>query len=93
MIYDAHTTLESELHYYPLGLPKRMCRSLGRMLDRRLPRRASHVIAVSEEISKTLLELAELSEDEIDVIPNGVEATAVRRGRAGPTQGRRRAGS
>ncbi|MEJ2339795.1 MAG: glycosyltransferase family 4 protein [Gemmatimonadales bacterium] len=75
VIYDAHTTLESELHYYPLGLPKRLCRSLGRMLDRRLPRRASHVIAVSEEIRNTLLELAQLPEDRIDVIPNGVEST------------------
>jgi glycosyltransferase involved in cell wall biosynthesis len=74
VIYDAHTTLESELHYYPLGLPKKMCRSLGRVLDRRMPRRASHVIAVSEEISETLLELAELSEEQIDVIPNGVES-------------------
>ncbi|MHC4711006.1 MAG: glycosyltransferase family 4 protein [Planctomycetota bacterium] len=74
VIYDAHTTLESELHYYPLGLPKRTCRSLGRMLDRRLPRRASHVIAVSEEIRSRLLELTGLSEDRIDVIPNGVES-------------------
>ncbi|MEJ2370735.1 MAG: glycosyltransferase [Gemmatimonadales bacterium] len=52
-----------------------VCRSLGRMLDRRLPRRASHVIAVSEEIRNTLLELAQLPEDRIDVIPNGVEST------------------
>lgn len=74
VIYDAHTTLESELHYYPLGLPTRICGSLGRMLDRRLPRRASHVIAVSEEIRTTLIDLAGLPEDRIDVIPNGVES-------------------
>lgn len=75
VIYDAHTTLESELHFYPLGLPKKLCRSLGRMLDRRLPRRASHVIAVSEGIKRTLMDLAALPGDRIDVIPNGVESS------------------
>ena len=74
VIYDAHTTLESELPFYPLGLPKRMVRSVGRMLDRWLPGRASHVIAVSEEIRSRLLELGAISENCIDVIPNGVES-------------------
>jgi glycosyltransferase involved in cell wall biosynthesis len=44
------------------------------MLDRWLPGRASHVIAVSEEIRSRLLELGAISENCIDVIPNGVES-------------------
>ncbi len=74
VIYDAHTTLESELPFYPLGLPKRMVRSLGRALDGWLPGRASHVITVSEDIKSRLLELSDISESCIDVIPNGVES-------------------
>ena len=74
VIYDAHTTLESELPYYPLGMPKALTRFLGREFDRRLPARASHVIAVSEEIRARLRELGALKDDRIDVIPNGVES-------------------
>lgn len=74
LIYDAHTMLESELPYYPLGLPRALIRSCGRMLDRRLPGRAAHVISVSEEIRTALLRLRAVPADRVDVIPNGVEA-------------------
>ncbi|MGH7572072.1 MAG: glycosyltransferase family 4 protein, partial [Gemmatimonadota bacterium] len=38
ILYDAHTTLESELPSYRMGLPGSFKRSFGRLLDRRLPR-------------------------------------------------------
>ncbi len=41
VVYDAHTLLEDELGHYPLGLPTRLKVSLGRRLDRLLPKRAA----------------------------------------------------
>src|SRR5262249_45058980 len=37
IVYDAHTLLETELPYYPLGLPDGVKRAIGRALDRWLP--------------------------------------------------------
>jgi glycosyltransferase involved in cell wall biosynthesis len=73
-VYDAHTTLESELPFYRLGLPTGLKRSVGRMLDRTLPAKAAHVIAVSETIRTRLLELGAVNPDRVDVIPSGVES-------------------
>jgi glycosyltransferase involved in cell wall biosynthesis len=74
VVYDAHTTLESELPFYRLGLPTGLKRSVGRRLDRTLPAKAAHVIAVSETIRARLLELGAVDPDRVDVIPSGVES-------------------
>jgi glycosyltransferase involved in cell wall biosynthesis len=73
VVFDAHTLLASELPSYSKGFAKRLMSSIGRYLDRQLPARSDHVIAVSEEIRTSLLEKAGLSEDDISLIPNGVE--------------------
>ena len=72
IIYDAHTTLAGELPHYALGLPGWLKRGIGRLLDRRLPRRADHVIAVSDSIRDTLVGIRATTADRISVIPNGV---------------------
>lgn len=74
VVYDAHTTLESELPFYRLGLlPTGLKRVVGRRLDRILPANAAHVIAVSETVRARLLELRSVTPDRVDVIPSGVE--------------------
>jgi glycosyltransferase involved in cell wall biosynthesis len=75
VIYDAHTTLESELPLYSLGLPAGFKRWIGRLLDARLPPRADHVVAVTEKIRESLVRSG-LSADSISVVGNGVEAEA-----------------
>ena len=73
IIYDAHTLLAGELPTYRLGLPRWLVRPVARHLDRRLPRRANRIIAVSETIRETLLALGASAPQHLHVIPNGVE--------------------
>ena len=73
IVFDMHTLLESELPYYGLALTRRVKRSLGRALDRRLPHRADHVIAVSEEIQAKLIGEFGVPSDDITTISGGVE--------------------
>jgi glycosyltransferase involved in cell wall biosynthesis len=74
IIYDAHTLLGGELPTYRLGgLPRQVVRSVGRHLDRHLPRRADRIIAVSETIRDTLVGLGASEPERLHVIPNGVE--------------------
>ncbi|RPJ43904.1 MAG: glycosyltransferase family 1 protein [Candidatus Latescibacterota bacterium] len=73
IVYDAHTTLASELPYYlprPLG---RGARAIGRWIDARLPRAADHVIAVAPRVGDTLEREARIAGEKITIIPNGVE--------------------
>jgi glycosyltransferase involved in cell wall biosynthesis len=73
IIYDAHTLLAGELPTYRLGLPRWLVRAVARRLDTWLPRRADHIIAVSEAIRSTLLASAATEPEHLHVIPNGVE--------------------
>jgi len=73
IVYDAHTLLESELPFYPVGLPKQIKRVIGRLLDRRLPRQAAHVITTTEKIKRRLLELDAVVAEDVSVVMNGVE--------------------
>ena len=73
VVFDAHTLLESELPFYALGLGERAKAWLGRTLDARLPRRAAHVIAVTEDVERRLLALAPALAGRTSVITSGVE--------------------
>lgn len=73
LIFDAHTLLESELAYYGLGLPERVKRTVGRHMDRRLPKWPDHVIAVTERIKNKLVCDVGLPEENVTVISQGVE--------------------
>jgi glycosyltransferase involved in cell wall biosynthesis len=73
IVYDAHTTLAGELPYYPLGLPRWLKRAVGAGLDRRLPRRADHIIAVTDSIRDRLVAIGAAVPERIHVIPNGVD--------------------
>ncbi len=73
ILYDAHTTLESELPSYRMGLPGSFKRSFGRLLDRRLPRHASHTVAVTDAVRDHLVDLGAVVPGKITVVSNGVE--------------------
>ncbi len=72
-VFDAHTLLESELPSHGLGLPRRMKRWIGRALDKRLPRRADHVIAVTDDIRARMLQSRSVKPEHVSVIPSGVD--------------------
>jgi glycosyltransferase involved in cell wall biosynthesis len=73
IVFDAHTLLESELPFYRIGLGQMLQRRIGRVLDTVLPRLATRVIAVSEEIRRGFEEHSPELMGRIAVIPNGVE--------------------
>jgi glycosyltransferase involved in cell wall biosynthesis len=76
IVFDVHTLLQSELPYYGPRLPARVKQVLGGALDRWAPRRADHVIAVTDEIRARLVATGAIRSDRISVIPNGVESGA-----------------
>jgi len=72
VVYDAHTLLASELPTYGFPVPGGLMRRVGRAIDRSLPRRAAHVIAVTDTIRDKLIESG-LSADSVTVASDGVE--------------------
>jgi len=72
VVFDSHTLLETELPHYGHGLEAKLHKHAGRALDRHLPRRAQHVVAVSDDM-RAHYEAAGLSSSGISVIGNGVE--------------------
>lgn len=73
LVYDAHTLLATELPQYRLPLPRRLLAGLGAALDRSLPRRADHVIAVSEQMRRWLIAKGGVPARRVSLIPSGVE--------------------
>jgi glycosyltransferase involved in cell wall biosynthesis len=72
IVYDAHTMLASELQFYRMGIPARFKRWLARELDRSLPRRADHIVTVTDEIRERL-SADGIAPDKLTVVFNGVE--------------------
>ncbi len=72
LVYDAHTLLESELPTYAPQVPAWVKKGLAVRLDRWLPPRADHVIAVSETIHQRLVAHTRLTEDRVTTVSNGV---------------------
>jgi glycosyltransferase involved in cell wall biosynthesis len=73
IVYDAHTLLATELPHYRLYLPAKAIKAFGSALDRKLPRRAEHVIAVSQRMQQWFCTHARVSGEQLSLIPNGVE--------------------
>ena len=74
LIYDAHTLLESELPFYPIGMPQKIKRIMGLLLDSIIPKWADHVISVTSGIRDKLITRAGISDEHISIIANGVES-------------------
>jgi glycosyltransferase involved in cell wall biosynthesis len=73
LVYDAHTLLSSELRFYHLGVPARLKDLAGGWLDRRLPHRADHVIAVTDGVRRRLVHGFGLAPECVTVVMNGIE--------------------
>lgn len=73
VVYDAHTMLVSELHHYGLGLTQRAKQRVARVLERRLPRSADHIVTVSGEIAARLVNQFAVPADAVTTVAGGVE--------------------
>jgi glycosyltransferase involved in cell wall biosynthesis len=73
LVYDAHTLLAGELPSYGHGFARQAIKALGRRLDRWLPQLADHVVAVTDDIARGLVEEHGYDPRRISVVPNGVE--------------------
>jgi glycosyltransferase involved in cell wall biosynthesis len=73
VIYDAHTLLASELPHYRLRLPRTLIARAGAFLDRHLPPRADHIIAVTQRMRLWFEEAAGIPPSRLSLISNGVE--------------------
>jgi glycosyltransferase involved in cell wall biosynthesis len=78
VVYDAHTTLEGEMHLYHFI----QLEPLKRLLDKNIPQWANHVVAVSDTI-RIFLEARGISRSKIDVVPTGVYPDEFENDRAG----------
>ncbi|HJU66493.1 MAG TPA: glycosyltransferase family 4 protein [Gemmatimonadaceae bacterium] len=72
LIYDAHTLLQYELSTYLASRFEKQVDRLGAWLDRRLPRQADYVIAVTPTIREKLVTSGTVSPDRVSVVMNGV---------------------
>lgn len=72
IVYDAHTLLSSEVAGYRIPLPSSWLEAAGRRLDRSLPRRADHVIAVTDALAKELTSYGVPAGD-VTVASQGIE--------------------
>ena len=72
VIYDAHTILETELPDYVPGPVKPALRKVGKWIDGFLPRRADHIVAVTDEIAERLAVYCN-GRNRVTVISNGLE--------------------
>lgn len=73
LVFDCHTLLGMELPHYRLPIPGSWRAWLGFRVDRLLPRRADHVIAVSDYMREWFVEQAAVAPEDVSLIPNGVE--------------------
>ena len=72
VVYDAHTILETELPDYVPGPVKPALRKAGKWIDGSLPRRADHIVAVTDEIAERLAVYCN-GRNRVTVISNGLE--------------------
>ena len=73
IVFDAHTTLASELHYYKMGLGKRLLTSIGKRIDGYFPKRASHTVSVTDNVRDLLIQNNGVKPEDITTLTNGVE--------------------
>lgn len=73
LVFDAHTLLMSELPFYSLGLPDSAKATLGRWMDRWIPRLAEHTVCVTDTIRDKLVGEAGMDPRKVSVVTNGIE--------------------
>lgn len=86
IVFDVHTLLSSELPHYSMGLSARTLRWLGNLIDRRLPRRADHIVSVTNLIREKLISEIGIDPRKITTVYGGVELAHFSTARAVPAQ-------
>ncbi len=76
IVFDVHTLLSTELPFYSLGLPRGWLRDLGSWLDRLLPPRADHIVAVTNTIRDKLIQQIGIPAERITTVYTGHEVQA-----------------
>jgi len=74
LVFDVHTLLASELPHYSLGLPAAILRGAGEGLDRLIPRRADHIVAVTRAIRHRLMHELGIPAGKVTTVYTGAEA-------------------
>lgn len=79
VVYDAHTLLGDELAYYTSSAFESPINRFGTFLDRTLPKRADHILPVTEEIHDTLAAYAKGHDRaSMTIVGNGLEEATIR---------------
>lgn len=73
VIYDAHTQIGKELTAYGPSLINGVKRQIGAWLDTRLPARADHIIAVTDELRDVFVANRCKPPEQVTTVINGVE--------------------
>jgi glycosyltransferase involved in cell wall biosynthesis len=73
-VFDVHTLLASELPHYKLGLPRGLLRLIGEAMDRLVPARADHIVAVTKTIRNRLMHEIGIPADRVTTVYTGAEA-------------------
>jgi glycosyltransferase involved in cell wall biosynthesis len=73
IVFDAHTSLTSELPYYGPAAVAALMAATGRILDRVLPSYADHTVTVTPELHQRLMTMGRIDPTRISVVGNGIE--------------------
>lgn len=73
VVFDAHTSLKSELPYYGPAITRRLMGVIGKAFDRFLPPYADHTVTVTPELRTRLLSGGSMSPERVTVVKNGLE--------------------
>ena len=71
VIYDSHTSLRDELLDYSFRVPRTFKKVVSDLLDSGIPRLADHVVCVSDELHRFMVDRG-IPEEKVSVIPMGV---------------------
>lgn len=74
VVFDIHTLLASELPHYPMWLPARTLKKIGDRFDHWLPRRADHIVAVTNNIRTRLIDELLIPAQAVTTVYGGIEA-------------------
>lgn len=74
LVFDVHTLLKSELPHYALGLPAKALEKIGNFFDLTLPKRADHIVSVTNLIRNRLINEIKIHPKDVTTIYGGVEA-------------------
>jgi len=73
VVFDVHVLLTAELHYYGMGMIRTMKQKVARAFDDRIPRRADHMVTVTDEIRQKLIERHGVDPSRVTAVINGTE--------------------